>query len=113
MFICFLDRHGVIRKEFVPPGQDNTTSHTAFRVVEYLAQRNVATLPLPLLPRHGPVRLLSVPKNKINAQRKASWIDRGCSTGRDEVPKVPSYQEDFDTLRMDLNDATINRSNTG
>ncbi|GFU51369.1 hypothetical protein TNCV_2766871 [Trichonephila clavipes] len=29
------------------------------------------------------------------------------------VPEVPSYQEDFDTLRMDLNDATINRSNTG
>ncbi|GFY29807.1 hypothetical protein TNCV_1813821 [Trichonephila clavipes] len=27
--------------------------------------------------------------------------------------EVPGYQEDFDTLRMDLNDATINRSNTG
>ncbi|GFW10824.1 hypothetical protein TNCV_4919431 [Trichonephila clavipes] len=29
------------------------------------------------------------------------------------ISKVPSYQEDFDTLRMDLNHATINRSNTG
>ncbi|GFY11018.1 uncharacterized protein TNCV_2201261 [Trichonephila clavipes] len=29
------------------------------------------------------------------------------------ISEVPSYQEDFDTLRMDLNHATINRSNTG
>ncbi|GFS84666.1 hypothetical protein TNCV_4607821 [Trichonephila clavipes] len=29
------------------------------------------------------------------------------------ISEVPGYQEDFDTLRMDLNDATINRSNTG
>ncbi|GFW57828.1 hypothetical protein TNCV_2927471 [Trichonephila clavipes] len=28
------------------------------------------------------------------------------------ISEVPGYQEDFDTLRMDLNDATINRSNT-
>ncbi|GFU99678.1 hypothetical protein TNCV_4083991 [Trichonephila clavipes] len=29
-----------------------------------------------------------------------------------KISEVPSYQEDFDTLRMDLNHATINRSNT-
>ncbi|GFX49498.1 hypothetical protein TNCV_4901401 [Trichonephila clavipes] len=38
------------------------------------------------------------------------WILRDKSQ---RIPEVPSYQEDFDTLRMDLNDATINRSNTG
>uniref|UniRef100_A0A8B9ZUC3 Transposase n=1 Tax=Anas zonorhyncha TaxID=75864 RepID=A0A8B9ZUC3_9AVES len=80
MLICFFDRHGVIHKEFVPPGQtvnavfyvevltrlqkrnarvrpaivnnwrlhhDNAPSHTAFCVVEYLAQHKVATLPQP------------------------------------------------------------------
>ncbi|GFX21241.1 hypothetical protein TNCV_2251891 [Trichonephila clavipes] len=34
--------------------------------------------------RLGPARLFSVPKNKIDAQGKSSWIGRGDSTGRDD-----------------------------
>uniref|UniRef100_A0A8C3BF43 Mos1 transposase HTH domain-containing protein n=1 Tax=Cairina moschata TaxID=8855 RepID=A0A8C3BF43_CAIMO len=124
MFICFFDRHGVIHKEFVPPGQpinavfymevltrlrkciacvrtaivnncwlhhDNPLSHTVFRIVEYLAQHKVATLPQPpLQPRLGPARLFSIPENKIDAQGEASRIGRGALRGCDEGAKQHS-----------------------
>ncbi|GFX39263.1 hypothetical protein TNCV_3859871 [Trichonephila clavipes] len=69
-----------------PSVQIRTTcqSHTAFRVVEYLAQPNVATLPHPTYSPNLAARLFFVPRNKVDAQGEASRIGRGGSTDRDE-----------------------------
>lgn len=66
---------------------DNALSHTAFCVVEYIAQHNIATSPHPLRLRFSPIRLFSILENKIEAQGKSSRLGRGGLTGRAEEVK--------------------------
>ncbi|GFW41029.1 hypothetical protein TNCV_414381 [Trichonephila clavipes] len=87
------------------------------------------TTALPRTPHRGADQMTTAPVYRAKIALSPAWCSRPTTgvplahatmnfvaldvTTSDRISKVPSYQEDFDTLRMDLNHATINRSNTG
>jgi histone-lysine N-methyltransferase SETMAR len=136
MLICFFDRHGVIHKEFVPPGQtvnavfyvqvltrlqkrivrvrpaiannwrlhhDNAPSHTAFRVVEYLAQHKVATLPQPpYSPDLAPPDFFLFPRIKSTLKGKhhgsVETVQQAVTRELNSIP-VPAFLEAYENWK--------------